>query len=169
MSLDTEQPAEQNGATPAMAPLGRDLYEQLLALADTIGAACADAYGQISAAYAQACRDVAGRVGGLGGLADRDQPSWAAAFSPLGFDSDRLAAAEDDALAVGERLTQMTREIGWALVDAAEQGTLAAATCHQHVGDPTDVDLLRSVAATRADLARKIVHAWDSTFRQIMA
>ena len=58
MSLDTEQPAEQNSAMPpAMTPLGRDFYEQLLALADTIGAAYADAYRQIGAAYAEACRD----------------------------------------------------------------------------------------------------------------
>ena len=153
----------------AMTPLGGAFYEQLLALADTIGAAYADAYRQIGAAYAEACRDVAGRVGGLEGLADRDQPSWAAAFNPLAFDSDRLAAAEDDALAVGEALTQMTREIGLALVEAAEQATLAAATCHQQVGDAIDVPLLSSVAATRADLARKIVQACASTCRQMMA
>ena len=130
MSLNTEQRAGQNSAMPpAMTPLGRDFYEQLLALADAIGAAYADAYGQIGAAYAQACWDVAGRVGRLEeGLADRDQLSRATAFNPLAFDSDRLAAAEDDALAVGEALTQMTREIGLALVEAAEQATLAAAT-----------------------------------------
>ena len=160
---------EQNRATPpAMTPFGRDFYEQLLALADKIGAAYADAYREISDAYAEACRDLAGGVGSLKeGPADRDQPSWAAAFNPLAFDSDRLAAAEDDALAVAESLTQMTREIGLALVEAAEQATLAAATCHQKVGDATDVDLLRSVAATRAELARKIVHACGSTFREL--
>ena len=171
MRIDTEQPAEHPRAMPpAMTPLGRDFYEQLLALADTIGAAYAEAYRQIGAAYAEACRDVAGRAGSLEqGLADRDRPSWTAAFNPFAFGSDRLAAAEDDALAVGEALTQMTREIGLALVEAAEQATLAAATCHQQVGDVTDVHLLSSVAATRADLARKIVHACGSTCRQIMA
>jgi hypothetical protein len=171
MSLNTEQPAEPNSAMPpAMTPLGRGFYEQLLALADTIGAAYADAYGQIGAAYAHACRDVAGRVGSLEeGLADRDQPSWATAFNPLAFGSDRLAAADDDALAVGEALTQMARDIGLALVEAAEQATLAAATCDRQVADVIDVPLLSSVAATRADLARKIVHACGSTCRKIMA
>jgi hypothetical protein len=113
---------------------------------------------------------VAGRVGSLdAGLAGRDRASWAAAFNPLAVDSDRLAAAEDGALAVGEALTQMTREVGLALVEAAEQATRAAATCHQQVADAIDVPLLSSVAATSADLARKIVDAYGSTCRQIMA
>src|ERR1700739_2851325 len=106
--------AQHNGigiaaATPfAMPGEGHEVYEQLLALADKIGAACVEAYQQIGAAYVEAYQNLPFGIGSMQNkLADGEQPSWYSAFTPSHGPSDRLADAAERTLTVGDNLTDM--------------------------------------------------------------
>jgi hypothetical protein len=150
---------------------GQEVYEQLLALADKLGAACVEAYQQIGAAYADAYQKFTFGIGGLQNkLADQDHPAaWYSAFMPSNSPSDRMADAAERTLSVGDNLTDMGVKIGLACLDACEQATLAAATCHEQLGAASGSDLLRCTTAARAELARKVTRASAEAFRNIVA
>jgi hypothetical protein len=149
---------------------GQEVYEQLLALADKIGAACVEAYQQIGAAYVDAYQNFTFGIGNMQNkLADQGQPNWYSAFMPSNSPSDRMADAAERTLTVGDNLADMSAKIGLACLDACEQATLAAATCHEQLGAASGSDVLKSTTAARAELARKITRASAEAFRNIVA
>jgi hypothetical protein len=155
---------------PAIPGGGQEVYEQLLALADKIGAACVEAYQQIGAAYVDAYQTFTFGIGNLQNRpADQEQPNWYSAFMPWNSPSDRMTDAAERTLAVGDNLADMSAKIGLACLDACEQATLAAATCHEQLGAASGSDLLKCTTAARADLARKITRASAEAFRNIVA
>jgi hypothetical protein len=149
---------------------GQEVYEQLLALADKIGAACVEAYQQIGAAYADAYQNFTFGIGSLQNkFADQEQPNWYGTFTPSSSPSDRMAEAAERTLTVGDNFTDMGVKIGLACLDACEQATLAAATCHEQLGAASGSDLLKCTTAARAELARKVTRASAEAFRNILA
>jgi hypothetical protein len=144
--------------------------EQLLALADNFGAAYADSYQQIAAAYVHAYQTFALELDALPNkLANPLRPDWPSGISSAVPLIDPLAAVQDRSLAIRESMSEMGRKISAACVDAGEQAALAAAECHERIAATSDVELLRSIATTHADLARKLAQANVDTLRQIIA
>jgi hypothetical protein len=163
--------ATQAFAMPmAMPPGTEELYEQLLALADKVGAAYAEAYQQLSASYAQAYQKLALGVGNLqGNLASRQPADWLSAIPSGASATDQLAGIADRTFEIGENMTDMGRRIGLAFVAAAEQVTLAAADCQEQLGAASEVELIKATSTTCAELARKVVRAGASTVREMVA
>jgi hypothetical protein len=159
------------GPTPLAFPGGgQEVYEQLLALADKIGAACVEAYQQIGAAYVDAYQKLTFGIGSLQNkLADHEQPNWYSAFTPSSSPSDRMADAAERTLTAGDNFADMGVKIGLACLDACEQATLAAATCHEQLGAASGSDLLKCTTCARAELARKVTRASAEAFRNIVA
>jgi ABC-type phosphate/phosphonate transport system substrate-binding protein len=157
--------------TPWGAMTGGDQFsEQLLALADQLGAAFAEAYERISAAYAEAYQNVANQIGSLQEkLTDQQRPNWPAALASPGAPNEYLADAQGRTVAIGENLSEMGVQVGLAYLDAFEQATLAAAKCHEQIAETSRSDLLMSTATARADLVRRVAQAGASTMRDIMS
>jgi hypothetical protein len=146
---------------------GDQVSEQMLGLADQLGAAFAEAYERISAAYAEAYQKMTLEIGGLQEtFADQQGPNWQAAMiSP----NDYLTDAKDWTVGIGENLTDMSVRIGLAYLEAFEQATLVAAKCHEQIAESSHSDFLKSTAAARAELARRIAQAGASTIRDILS
>ena len=147
---------------------GHEGYEQLLELADTIGAAYVAAYQQIGAGYVEAAQKDGPGIGSLQSmLSDQGRPNWQSAFNPSGPANDRLADAADRSLIVGDNLTDMSAKIGLACLDACEQATLAVAACQEQIGAASGSDVLKCTTAASAELARKVTRATAEAFRNI--
>jgi hypothetical protein len=144
-------------------------YEQLLALTDKVGAAYADAYQQISAAYFGAYPPV-----GLGGwnlqdmIASPERWEWPAMFPSTASSSGQPDTATDRAAAIGDKLSEMCRKIGLAYVDAGEKASLAAAGAHEEIAAANPVPLVKTAAAAHAELVRKLTEASVTTIRQLI-
>jgi hypothetical protein len=155
--------------TRAMPPFGtnpgQEASEQLLALADRIGGAYAEAYQQLNAAYSAAFQKLAVGMAGLQGGAP-DPQALSAMMDPSSL-TDRLDGAQEHALAIGENLAEMGIEIGLACLRAVEEAALAVANCEERITAATPFDLFKSAAATHAELVRKVTRAGASTIREM--
>jgi hypothetical protein len=166
--MSTSSPNAGDG-TRATAPFrtnpGHEASEQLLALADKIGGACAEAYQQLNAAYSAAFQKLAVGMAGLqGGVPDPEALSTMMDPSSL---TDRLGGAQEHAQAIGENLAEMGIEIGLACVRAVEEAAVAVANCQERITAASPFELFKSVSATHAELVRKVTRAGASTIREI--
>lgn len=170
--MSTQAPGtNHNGAQAPWAmpnPL-QEVYEQLLALADKVGAACTEAYQEIGAAYADAFQQTAVRIGSLQDkLADQEPVDWQALLTPAASPTDQLTTAKDRTLAIGERFREVSRTIGLAYLDAGEKAALAAVKAHEQISAASPVDVVKDSAARRAEMARSVTQASASSIRQLV-
>ena len=169
METSAQTGAAANGAsTPGPTPMtmarGQEIYERLLALADRVGAAYAEAFEQINAAHTEAVQGLAAGVQDpLGGI----QPDWLSALPSTGAAGERLADAQERATAIGDNLTDTSFEVGLAYLDAVEKAALAAAKCHEQLGALSGVDLVKSTAKARAELIRQVTEAYTAALRDL--
>lgn len=147
---------------PAMtAGRAKEIYEQLLALADRMGAAYVDAYQKITV--------------GIGGeqdkLATADRSNWLKEMpSVMGKSAgaDSFGNAAQRAVQISDTLLDMSTKIGLAYVDAHEQAALAAADCREALAKGSRNSLVRTIASARAELIREIARTCASTAREIV-
>jgi hypothetical protein len=139
----------------------KEIYEELLGLADRIGAAYVNAYQKVTA--------------GIGDAQDKfvsgEQADWLKNMSSMpaadAFANPPYDAAER-AHELGEALVGMSTKIGLAYVDAQQQAALAAADCGEALTAAGASPLLKTIANARADLMREIVGAYASTAQVIL-
>jgi hypothetical protein len=155
--------AESNGRLDPGMTAGRatEIYEQLLALADRMGAAYVDAYQKITV--------------GIGAEQDRivrtDRSEWLQDIpSALGKagEPDAVGTAAQRAVQLSDILLDMSTKIGLAYVDAHEQAALAAADCREALAACSHNELVRTIASARAELIREIARTCASTAREIV-
>jgi hypothetical protein len=147
---------------PAMtAGRAKEIYEQLLALADRMGAAYVDAYQKITV--------------GIGGEQDRlarsDRSNWlreVPASLAKSASADPLGSAAQRAVQLTDSLLEMSTKIGLAYVDAHEQAALAAADCREALAAGSHNSLVKTIASARAELIREIARTCASTAREIV-
>jgi hypothetical protein len=139
----------------------KDVYEQLLGLADRIGAAYVNAYQKITAGIeaAQEMHPSADRSDWL-----KDMPSVPASAAG----GDPLGNAADRAFQLTDALLDMSTKIGLAYVYAHEQAALAAADCREALAATGASPLVKTIACARAELTREIAGACASTARGIV-
>jgi hypothetical protein len=175
--MDTfEQPGDQpkrwHAAGPAQLSTtarAQELYEQLLALADKVGAAYAEAFEQIGGAYTEAYQAIAPGTSTIqDSIAAYQQTDWQGALSLPGATQDKVAEAQERALEIGDQLTDMGLEMGLAYLDAVERASVAAAKCHEQLGALSRLELLTSTAGARAKLIRSVTEACTTTLRNIV-
>jgi hypothetical protein len=164
--MTTDNPASAGGARtmPSAWPnAGQEHYEQLLALADKIGAAYAEASQRMNAALADAYQRLALNRGGLQDGLSSPQPAM---MDPSAL-GERLDDAKEHALAVGEQVADTTIAIGLAYLNAFEEATIAVAKCQEQLGAASNVELVKASTATGAELLRKVTRAGSDTIRDI--
>jgi hypothetical protein len=160
----TPNGASTAGPTPMTMARGQEIYEQLLALADKVGAAYGEAIEQINAAHTEAVQGLAAGVQDpLAGI----QPDWLSALPSTGAPDERLADAQERATAIGDNLTDTSFEVGLAYLDAVEKAALAAAKCHEQLGVLSGVDLVKSTAKAHAGLIRQVTQAYTAALRDL--
>jgi hypothetical protein len=164
--MTTINPFSASGAhaiPPAWSTTGQETYEQLLALADKIGAAYAEASQRMNASLADAYQKLAQHAGGLqDGLSDSPQAMMDPSSVP-----QRLDEAQEHAAAVGEKVADMGIEIGLAYLSAFEEAAIAVAKCQEQLGAASSLDLVKASTATSAELLRKVTRAGAGTIREI--
>ena len=166
MNADSPHPGSGLGQSwPVASNRAQEIYEQLLALADQIGAAFAEANQKIAGACVEASH---GLALGVGNWQDNvgDGPPWSRGFTT--DLSKSLEGAEDLAGQLTERLAELGTSIGLAYLDAHERAALAAADYHQHLGAVSHVSLLETTTAAGAELMRKIVKAGAGAARDMI-
>jgi hypothetical protein len=138
-----------------------EIYEQLLALADRMGAAYVDAYQKITL--------------GIGGEQDRlvqsDRSNWlkeVPAALAKSTSADHLGTAAQWAVQLSDSLLEMSTKIGLAYIDAHEQAALAAADCREALAAGSHNSLVKTIASARADLIREIARTCASTAREMV-
>jgi hypothetical protein len=156
----------RNGTDPSAATpeLARDIYEQLLALSNQVGAAYLEAYEKTAA--------------GIGNfqqmLSAAQPPDWldaAAAWpmaSPAADFSEPFQEAAERALEVSEKLRERSRKVTLAYLNACEVAALAVADLQEEVAAASPIDLVKTVGGARAGLTRKVTKACTSTAREIV-
>jgi hypothetical protein len=160
----TPNGASTAGPTPMTTARGQEIYEKLLALADRVGAAYAEAFEQINAAHTEAVQSFAAGVQDpLAGI----QPDWLSALPSTGAAEERLADAQARATAIGDNLTDTGFEVGLAYLDAMEKAALAAAKYQEQLGVLSGVDLVKSTAKARAGLLRQVTQAYTAALRDL--
>jgi hypothetical protein len=146
---------------------GQETYEQLLALADQVGAAYSEAWQRLSSAYTGACQKLVADAGGLPGkLSGSHTEALNALMDPAGL-SERLENVQENAVAVGEEAAAMGIEVGLACLNAFEQAALAVAKFQEQVGAASQLDLVKSTTAAGAELIRKVTRASAGTLRDM--
>jgi hypothetical protein len=156
-------------STPISDPFGptitagraKDVYEQLLALADRIGAAYVNAYQKIALEIGDAQDGLlrAERSYGLAG--SPSMPGLAAAANPFGD-------VTDSPFALSGPMRAMSTKIGLAYVDAHEQAVLAAAECREALAARGTTPLVKTINSARADLLREVAGTYASTARAMI-
>lgn len=154
--------------TPISDPFGpaiaagraKDVYEQLLAFADRIGAAYVNAYQKIALEVGDTQEKLL-RADRSNGFAEVPSAIGLAAANPLGD-------ATDHALALGGPLFKMSTSIGRAYVDAHEQAALAAAECREALAARGSTPIVKTINAARADLLREVAGTYASTGRAMI-
>ena len=171
MSAANERNSTQPFGMPMVMPGGgQEIYEQVLALADKVGAAYAEAFQQLNAAYTEAYQNAAPGAGGLAdNLAGQQPMDWLNALPSAAAGNDQMGALAERALAISDGVTDMGRKIALAFLEAGQQAILAAVDCQEQLGAASDVELVKSTATAQAELARKVTRAGVNTIREIVA
>jgi hypothetical protein len=138
----------------------KDVYEQLLALADRIGAAYVNAYQKIALDIGDAQEKLL-RADRFTAFTEVPPAIGFAAASPLGD-------ATDHAVALGGPLLRMSTKIGRAYVDAHEQAALAAAECRDALAARGTTPIVKTIHSARADLLREVAGTYASTARALI-
>jgi hypothetical protein len=139
----------------------KEIYEQLLALADRMGAAYVEAYQKITVGLGDAQDGLAG-AGRSDWLHDASSPSASANGGDLVSDPVERARQLSDAL------LELSTKIGLAYVNAHEQAAIAAADCREALAAGSRSALVRTMASARAELVREIARTCASTAREIV-
>jgi hypothetical protein len=168
MTTGKPHTASWPGATAPGWTAGQETYEQLLALADQIGAACSEAFQRLNTAYAQAYQNLVGQAGVLPGkFSDAKQSEMLNALMDPSSLAGRFDDVQESALAIGDDVAEMGVDIGLAALSAFEQAALAVAKFQEQVGAASQVDVVRTTSETAAELIRKITQAGASTVRDM--
>jgi hypothetical protein len=164
MTTDNPSAAARARTIPSSWPTtGQENYEQLLALADKIGAAYAEASQRMNAALADAYQRLALHGGGVQDGLSSPQP---AVMDPSAL-RERLDDAQEHALAAGEKVTDTSVAVGLAYLNAFEEAAIALAKCQEQLGAASNVELVKAGTATGAELLRKVTRAGAGTIRDM--
>jgi len=148
----------------------QEMWEHLLALADTVGAASAEAHQKIADAYAGAHQGGGWQAGGLQSLiaGQADSPDLGSFFAASDF-AERFSSGSEGLLEVCERMTDATVDAVLAYADAHTRAALAVAECHEQLTSIGDLEPLKTIGAARAELLRTVATAGTAALREILS
>jgi hypothetical protein len=169
--MTTTNPRDANlrRAIPSAWPgAGQETYEQLLAFADTVGAACAEASQRINAAYAGACEKLAHNPSGWQDGLTKAQQTLLGAVTDPSFLTTRGEDVQDRVLALSDTLAEMGIDVALAYLRALEEATISVAKCQEQLGAASQLDLVKATTTIAAELLRKVAQAGASTVREVV-
>jgi hypothetical protein len=165
MTIDSAQQTRRgtnaNGGAPDH---GGEIYDQLLALSNQVGAAYLEAYEKATAGIGDFQEKLA--AGGLPDWLDAGA-AWQTG-TPTGEIPEPLHDAAERALEVTERLREKSKKVTLAYLNACEAAALAVADLQEEVAATSPLELVKTVGGARARLAREVTKACASTAREIV-
>jgi hypothetical protein len=150
-----------NGGAPDSA---HEIYEQLLALSNQVGAAYLEAYEKTAAGIGDFQEQLA--AGGMPDWLDAGA-AWETA-TPTAEIPEPLHNAAERALEVSERLRERSKKLTLAYLNVCEVAALAVADLQEEVAAASPLELVKTVAGARARLTREVTKACASTAREIV-
>jgi hypothetical protein len=138
-----------------------EIYEQMLALADRVGAAYVNAYQKIALGMGDLQQQWSAGGGRPGSRQGPSKAGGVAGATPFGLPAEYGHELND-------KLLDLTSRIGLAYLDAYEQAVQAVADCQEELASATDHDFLRTVIGARAELMREITQAYATAARDIV-
>jgi hypothetical protein len=144
----------------------QDFWDQMLALADEIGAATAETHQQVRDAFAEATLAPSSQPGAVGGWAAAADPSRLLEPSAL---ADQVSSTTDRILQLSDAFADMSIGVAVAYVDAWTRAVVAAADCHEQLAAAGDVEPLKTAGAARAQLLRTVATASAATLRDLIS
>jgi hypothetical protein len=157
-------PTDQPDATQTAADHAREIYEHLLALSNQVGAVYMEAYEKAAAGIGDLQRQAA-----AAGLPNLFEPGagWQAG-SPFGDIPEPLHQAAERALEMSEKLSERSRKVTLAYLDACEAAALAVADWQEEAASSSPLELFQSLGTMQAELTREATKACASTARELL-
>jgi hypothetical protein len=165
MTTDSAQTTRADTHTNGVAPdHAHEIYEQLLALSNQVGAAYLEAYEKTAAGIGDFQEQLA--AGGMPDWLDAGG-AWETA-TPITEIPEPLNNAAERALEVSERLRERSKKLTLAYLNVCEVAALAVADLQEEVAAASPLELVKTVAGARARLTREVTKACASTAREIV-
>jgi hypothetical protein len=165
MTTDSAQTTRADTHTNGGAPdHAHEIYEQLLALSNQVGAAYLEAYEKTAAGIGDFQEQLA--AGGMPDWLDAGA-AWETA-TPATEIPEPLHNAAERALEVSERLRERSKKLTLAYLNVCEVAALAVADLQEEVAAASPLELVKTVAGARARLTREVTKACASTAREIV-
>jgi hypothetical protein len=142
----------------------REIYEHLLALSNQVGGAYVEAYERTAAGIGDLQRKLASA-----GFPDWFEPGsgWQAG-TPFGDISEPLEKAAARALEMSEKLSERSKEVTLAYLNACEAAALAVADWQEEVAATSPLELMQTVGGMQAALTREMSKASGKAAREML-
>ena len=166
MTTDAWQTAiNGSDASETAADHAREIYEHLLALSNEVGAVYLEAYERAAAGIGDLQQKVAAT--GLPGWFEAGS-GWQAG-APYGDVSEPLHKAAERALDISEKLSQRSKKVTLACLNACEAAAVLVADWQEEVAAASPLELVKTVGEMRAELTREVTKACASTARELLS
>jgi hypothetical protein len=164
MTTDAWQTASNGtGAIPTAADHAREIYQHLLALST-----------QVSAVYMEAYEKAAADIGDLqqklaaGGFPLFTAGSGWQAGTPFGDLSEPLQKAAERALEMSEKLSDGSKKVTLAYLNACEAAALAVADWQDEICASSPLEVVQTLGGMRAEMTREVTKACATSARELL-
>jgi hypothetical protein len=151
-------------ATATATDSAREIYDQLLALANEVAAAYVDAYQKTADGIAK-FQDTVAPAGWSSAVSGG--PGWQPG-SANGDVGEPLSEAGARSFEIGEKLQEMNKKITLAYLNACELAALAVTDCQEELTATSGVELVKAVGGARVGFTREVTKACVSAAREIV-
>jgi hypothetical protein len=142
----------------------------MMALGNQLSSACMEAYEKAAAGMSDVQRKASagGMPAGIPGWFEGGGP-WGTAPTMSPDAAEALNAAAEHALELGEKLSERSKTLTLACLDACEAAALAVAGWEEDFADACPIELVKTVASMRAAVTREVTKACCGNAREMLS
>ena len=142
----------------------REIYQHLLALSTEVSAVYMEAYERATADIGDLHQKLASA--GLPGLTPGS--GWQAG-TPFGDVAEPLQKAAERALEMSEKLSQGSKQVTLASLNACEAAALAVVDWQEELASSSPVDVVQTLGGMHAEVSREVTKACAASARDLLA
>ena len=163
---DAHTTASSAYTSAAAGDQARDVFEQLLALSNQVGAAYMEAYEKTASGISQFQDGIAGAQapGSFEAMWPAGMPGMPGADMP-----EPLQRAADQALELSDELLERSKKVTLAYLNACEATALAVADLQEQMCAASPLEFVKTVGGARATFTRQVTKACADTAREIVS
>ena len=143
----------------------REIYSHLFALSNHVSSACMEAYEKATAGMGDIQRKMTAT--GMPGWLEAGGP-WAAG-APSADAAEALNAAAEQVLELTEKLSERSKKVTLACLEACEAAALAVADWQEELAAASPVDLFKTIGSMRASVTREVTKACCGNAREMLS